>query len=186
MEREEVSQEQAIKLIAVLKQRFDSNMQRHPEIKWEDVQRRLEANTTKLWSLSQMEDTGGEPDVIHQDLNTEEFIFCDCSPESPKGRRSLCYDDEALNSRKEHKPVGSAVSMANEMGIEILNEKQYFELQKLGHFDTTTSSWLHTPADTRKHGGALFGDHRYNRTFTYHNGAQSYYAGRGFRGLLRV
>lgn len=161
-------------------------MNRHKGIEWNKVQEKLEANPEKLWSLNEMEVTEGEPDVVGYDKKTGEYIFFDCSPESPKGRRSICYDHEALESRKEHKPKHSALGIAEEMGIEILDEQQYRELQKLGKFDTKTSSWIKTPADIRKLGGAIFGDWRYGHVFIYHNGAESYYAARGFRGSLRV
>lgn len=173
-------------LLRILQARFEKNMQRHKGIAWEKVQAKLEASKKKLWSLQEMEDTGGEPDVIGYDKKTDEFIFCDCAAESPAGRRSVCYDPQALQSRKEHKPKHSALGMAAEMGIEILDEAQYRELQKLGKFDAKTSSWLLTPADIRKLGGAIFGDWRYGHVFIYHNGAESYYGARGFRGLLRV
>lgn len=173
-------------LIDILRTRFEKNMSRHKGIKWEDVQKRLEADPKKLQSLQEMEDTGGEPDVIGMDKETGEIIFCDCAPESPAGRRSICFDHEALEKRKEHKPKDSAMNMARSMGIEMLTEEQYRELQKLGDFDTKTSSWIMTPDDIRKRGGALFCDKRYGHVFTYHNGAESYYAARGFRGLLRV
>lgn len=161
-------------------------MNRHKAIGWKEVQTRLEANPSKLWSLSEMEATEGEPDVIGYDKKTDQYIFCDCSPESPKGRRSVCYDHEALESRKEHKPKDSALGMAADMGIEMLDEEQFHDLQKIGKFDTKTSSWLKTPAEVRKLGGAIFGDWRFGRVFVYHNGAESYYAARGFRGMLRV
>ncbi len=173
-------------LIDILRIRFEKNMSRHKGIKWEDVQKRLEANLKKLQSLQEMEDTGGEPDVIGMDKKTREIIFCDCAPESPAGRRSICFDHEALEKRKEHKPKDSAMNMARSMGIAMLTEEQYRELQKLGDFDTKTSSWIMTPDDIRKRGGALFCDKRYGHVFTYHNGAESYYAARGFRGMLRV
>lgn len=173
-------------LLKTLKDRFAKNMNRHKGIEWADVQARLEAKPTKLLSLFEMETTGGEPDVVGYDKKTGEYIFFDCSPESPKGRRSLCYDHEALEARKEHKPEDSAVNRAEEMGIELLSEEQYRELQRLGSFDTKTSSWVRTPSDIRKLGGALFCDRRYNTVFVYHNGAESYYAARGFRGVLRV
>lgn len=173
-------------LRGTLKTRFEKNINRHKGLEWAKVQAKLEANPEKLWSLKEMERTGGEPDVVGQDKKTGEFIFCDCSVESPKGRRSLCYDREALASRKEHKPKGSAVDMATAMGIELLTEEQYRDLQKLGNFDLKTSSWVKTPADIRKLGGALFCDRRYGTVFVHHNGAQSYYAARGFRGSLRV
>lgn len=173
-------------LIKVLKGRFEKNMGRHKGIEWSKVQARLEANPTKLKSLDEMEITEGEPDVIGYDKKTGEYIFCDCSAESPKGRRSVCYDGDALRSRKEHKPKNSAMDMANDMGIEMLSEEQYRDLQKLGEFDLKTSSWIQTPPAIRKLGGALFCDRRYDHVFTYHNGAESYYGARGFRGLLRV
>lgn len=173
-------------LFKVLQTRFEKNMDRHKGLKWADVQNKLEANPQKIWSLDLMEETEGEPDVIGQDKKTGEYIFFDCSPESPKGRRSICYDPESLASRKEHKPAHSAIGMAAEMGIEILNEEQYKALQQLGKFDLKTSSWVQTPAEIRKLGGAIFCDRRYDTVFTYHNGAESYYAARGFRGVLKV
>jgi len=173
-------------LLKTLKARFEKNMNRHKGLEWSKVQAKLEANTEKLWSLNEMESTGGEPDVVGHDKKTGEFVFYDCSAESPKGRRSLCYDREALEARKENKPAGNAVDAAAAMGIELLTEEQYRELQKLGEFDLKTSSWIQTPADIRKLGGALFCDRRYNTVFLYHNGADSYYAARGFRGSLRV
>lgn len=173
-------------LLRALKARFEKNMHLHKGVDWENVQARLEGSPAALASLGEMEATGGEPDVIGQDGRTDQYVFCDCSPESPPGRRSLCYDREALNSRKEHKPEGSAVQRAAAMGIGLLTEGQYRELQQLGGFDTKTSSWIDTPDDVRALGGALFCDRRYGKVFVYHNGAQSYYAGRGFRGLLRV
>ena len=173
-------------LLRTLKARFEKNMNRHKGLEWAKVQAKLEANTEKLWSLNEMERTGGEPDVVGHDKKTGEYIFYDCSAESPKGRRSVCYDREALESRKEHKPKNSAIDMAAAMGIELLTEEQYRELQKLGNFDTKTSSWIKTPSDIRKLGGALFADCRYGNVFVYHNGAESYYAARGFRGSLRV
>jgi hypothetical protein len=173
-------------LIRVLKNRFEKNMGRHNGLGWNAVQARLESNVEKLRALDEMERTGGEPDVIGYDQKTGELTFCDCSPESPKGRRSLCYDRDALESRKENKPGGSAVEMASSMGIEILTEEQYRELQKLEEFDRKTSSWVQTPSSIRKLGGALFCDRRYDHVFVYHNGAESYYAARGFRGLLKV
>ncbi|AWH86939.1 DUF4256 domain-containing protein [Flavobacterium album] len=182
----ELSPEQRESLLNVLKARFDKNMDRHKGIKWSDVATRLETNTEKLWSLDAMEETGGEPDVVGFDKSTGEYIFYDCATESPKGRRSICYDHHALESRKEHKPGHSAVGMAAEMGIDILTEAQYRELQQLGKFDLKTSSWVATPAAIRKLGGAVFCDRRYDTVFRYHNGAESYYAARGFRGLLRV
>jgi hypothetical protein len=177
---------QGEELLTALKMRFLKNMSRHRGLEWPQLEARLEADSEKLWSLSEMERTGGEPDVVGQDEQTGEYIFYDCSAESPKGRRSLCYDREALESRKEHKPKGSAMDLAAAMGIELLTEAQYRELQKLGEFDTKTSSWVKTPSDIRRLGGALFCDRRYGQVFVYHNGAESYYAARGFRGWLRV
>lgn len=174
------------KLIQILKSRFEKNMKRHPNLDWNKIHAKLKNNSQKLFSLFEMERTGGEPDVAGYDKKTNEFLFYDCSDESPGGRRSICYDKEALNSRKEHKPENNAIDMAAAMGIEILSEEQYRELQKHGPFDTKTSSWLNTPVGIRKLGGAIFGDYRYGTIFVYHNGAQSYYSGRGFRGLLRV
>ena len=182
----DLTPEQQEELLKILKVRFEKNMNRHKDMDWIKVQKKLELNREKLWSLNEMELTGGEPDVVGFDKNTGEFIFYDCSAESPKGRRSLCYDREALDSRKEFKPKNSAVDLATEMGIELLNEEQYRELQKLGKFDTKTSSWIKTPVEIRKLGGAVFCDFRYNTTFLYHNGAESYYAARGFRGVLKV
>ena len=173
-------------LFKTLSDRFEKNKDRHKELEWAKIQARLEANPEKLRSLFEMEETGGEPDVIGYDKKTDEYIFYDCAPESPKGRRSICYDHEALESRKEHKPRHSAVGMAAEMGIELLTEEQYRALQQLGKFDTKTSSWIATPADIRQLGGAIFGDWRFGRVFVYHNGAESYYGARGFRGALRV
>jgi hypothetical protein len=173
-------------LFKALKARFEKNLNRHKGLDWAKVQARLEANAEKLWSLNEMERTGGEPDVVGHDKKSGEYIFFDCSEQTPSGRVSLCYDDEALESRKEHKPRGSAVGMAATMGIELLTEEQYLELQKLGEFDTKRSSWIATPADIRKLGGALYCDRRYDRVFVGHNGAESYYAGRGFRSSLRV
>jgi hypothetical protein len=173
-------------LLQALKARFEKNMQRHKAIAWADVQARLEGHPDALKTLRDMEATGGEPDVIGQDRDTGRYVFCDCSAESPSGRRSRCYDREALESRKENRPEGSAVEMAAAMSVELLSEEQYRELQKLGEFDTKTSSWIRTPSDVRALGGALFCDRRYGKVFVYHNGAQSYYAARGFRGLLRV
>jgi hypothetical protein len=173
-------------LPGTLKARFEKNMGRHKGLRWTEVQQRLEAHPDKLWSLNEMERTGGEPDVVGHDKKTGEYIFYDCSAESPKGRRSVCYDSEALESRKEHKPKESAVGMSTAMGIELLTEEEYRELQKLGMFDTKTSSWVKTPDDIRTLGGALFCDRRYDHVFVYHNGAESYYAARGFRGSLRV
>ena len=184
--KKELSSEQRIELLGVLKARFEENMNRHNGMEWASVQAKLEANAEKLWSLDEMEITGGEPDVVGYDKTTDGYIFFDCSAESPKGRRSICYDHEALEARKEHKPSNSAVEMAKDMGIELLNEEQYRELQKFGNFDTKTSSWIVAPPAIRKLGGAIFGDYRYGTIFIYHNGAESYYAGRGFRGLLRV
>ena len=178
--------EQIVELLNELKTRFDDNIDRHKDLEWADVQAKLEADPAKLWSLSEMERTGGEPDVVGFDKKTGEYIFYDCSPESPKGRRSLCYDRPAWESRKEHKPADDAVSMAAAMGIEILTEEQYRELQTRGEFDLKTSSWVATPAEVRRLGGAIFCDRRFGRIFTYHNGAESYYAARGFRGSLRV
>jgi len=182
----ELSAKQREELLTALKDRFEKNMNRHKGLEWAKVQARLEANSEKLWSLSEMERTGGEPDVVGHDKKTGECVFYDCSAESPKDRRSLCYDGEALASRKEHKPKSSALDMAAAMGIELLTEEQYRELQKLGEFDTKTSNWLKTPPEIRKLGGAIFGDRRFGRVFVYHNGAESYYAGRAFRGSLRV
>lgn len=182
----ELSSEQVENLINLLKARFEKNMKRHEGIQWDKVLAKLNDNTEKLWSINQMEETGGEPDVIGYDKETGEYIFCDCSAESPKGRRSICYDHEALESRKENKPQNSAINMAVTMGIELLTEEQYRNLQKLGSFDLKTSSWVKTPDNIRKLGGAIFGDRRYDTVFTYHNGAESYYGSRGFRGMLRV
>lgn len=181
-----LSLEQSQELLKVLKSRFEKNSNRHKGIEWAKLLAKLESNTQKLWSLNEMESTGGEPDIVGFDNKTGEYVFYDCSEESPSGRRSLCYDNEALESRKEHKPKNSAIGMANEMWIEILNEEQYRELQKLGNFDLKTSSWIETPSDIRKLGGAIYGDFRYNKIFVYHNGAESYYAVRGFRGSLRI
>ncbi len=184
--KKELSPEQRKKLLEALKARFEKNMNRHKGLEWPNAQAKLEANPEKLWSLNEMENTGGEPDVVGQDKKTGEHIFYDCSEESPKGRRSLCYDREALDSRKENKPKGNAMDMADAIGIELLTEEQYRELQKLGDFDTKTSSWVRTPSAIRKLGGALFCDRRFDTVFTYHNGAESYYAARAFRGSLRV
>lgn len=184
--KKKLSPEQREELLQTLEIRFEKNMNRHKGIEWSKVQARLEADPEKLGSLREMEITGGEPDVTGQDKKTGEYIFCDCSAESPKGRRSICYDHEALESRKEHKPANSAVEMAADAGIAILTEEQYRELQKLGKFDLKTSSWVQTPDHIRKLGGAIFCDRRYDTVFMYHNGAESYYAARGFRGLLRV
>jgi hypothetical protein len=184
--KKKLSSEQREELLLTLRARFEKNMSRHKGIEWDKVQAKLEANAEALWSLDEMERTGGEPDVIGYDKKTNEYIFCDCSPETPKGRRSICYDHEALESRKEHKPENSAIQMATDMDIEILTEEGYRELQKLGNFDTKTSSWVKTPPEIRKLGGALFCDRRYDHVFLYHNGAESYYAVRGFRGSIRV
>lgn len=184
--KKELSADQRTSLLKALKARFEKNMNRHRGIEWAKVQARLEADAARLWSIQQMERTGGEPDVVGQDTKTGEFVFADCSPESPKGRTSVCYDREGLESRKEHKPGNNAVDMAAAMGIELLTEEQYLELQKLGEFDTKTSSWLKTPDEMRGLGGALYGDRRYGRVFVGHNGAQSYYSARGFRGMLKV
>ena len=184
--KKELSPKQREELLNTLKARFEKNMNRHKGLEWAKVQAKLEANADKLWSLNEMERTGGEPDIVGHDKKTGEYIFYDCSAESPKGRRSVCYDREALESRKEHKPKNSAIDMATAMGIELLSEEQCRELQKLANFDTKTSSWVQTPSDIRKLGGALFCDRRYNHVFVYHNGAESYYAARGFRGSLTV
>lgn len=184
--KKELSSEQQEELLGVLKKRFEKNKNLHQGLEWADVQAKLEANPEKLWSLDDMESTGGEPDVVGYDAQTDEYLFYDCSAESPKGRRSVCYDHEALESRKEHKPVNSAIEMAADMGIELLTEEQYRQLQQLGNFDLKTSSWVKTPAEIRKRGGALFCDRRYDTVFLYHNGADSYYSARGFRGSLRV
>jgi hypothetical protein len=184
--KKKLSPGQSEELLRVLRSRFETNMKRHKGIEWTKVQARLEANPEKLWSLDDMEITGGEPDVIGHDKKTGEYVFYDCSPESPKGRRSICYDHEALQSRKEHKPKNNAVDMAADMGIEMLTEEQYRELQQLGEFDLKTSSWIITTPAIRKLGGALFCDRRYDHVFMYHNGAESYYGARGFRGSLRV
>jgi len=181
-----VSKKQGEELLKTLKARFEKNMNRHKGLDWAKVQAKLEANAEKLWSLNEMERTGGEPDVVGHDKRTGEYIFYDCSEESPKGRRSLCYDREALNSRRENKPKGNAMEMAAAIGVELLTEEQYRELHKLGDFDTKTSSWVRTPSAIRKLGGALFCDRRFDTVFVYHNGAESYYAGRAFRGSLKV
>ena len=184
--KKKLSAEQREKLLETLRARFEKNMGRHKGLNWAGVEARLRGDAGKLWSLGEMERTGGEPDVVAQDKKTGEYVFYDCSAESPNGRRSVCYDPEALEARKEHKPANSAVGMAADMGVEMLTEQQYREMQKLGAFDTKTSSWVQTPAEIRKLGGALFCDRRYNTVFVYHNGAESYYAARGFRGSLRV
>ncbi|WGT41472.1 DUF4256 domain-containing protein [Lysinibacillus sp. 1 U-2021] len=186
MSTKELSQEQTEELINTLQVRFEKNTSRHEGLDWANVRARLEANREKLWSLHEMEATGGEPDVVGYDANTDEFIFYDCSAESPKGRRSLCYDREAWESRKNHKPENTAMDVAKEIGIELLTEEQYRQLQELGKFDLKTSSWVQTPDNIRKLGGAIFCDRRYDMVFMYHNGAESYYAARGFRGSLRV
>ncbi|MCA1032542.1 DUF4256 domain-containing protein [Bacillus timonensis] len=184
--KKELSLDQREELLGVLKARFEKNMNRHRGIEWTVVQARLEANADKLWSLNEMEVTGGEPDVVGHDKTNDEYIFFDCSAESPTGRRSICYDREALESRKKHKPENSAIDMATDMGVKLLTEDQYRELQKLGEFDLKTSSWVQTPETIRKLGGALFCDRRYETVFVYHNGAESYYAARGFRGSVKV
>jgi hypothetical protein len=185
-ENKELSIQQSEEILRTLKVRFEKNMNRHKDLEWVNVEEKLEGNTEKLWSLNEMERTGGEPDVVDHDNKTGEYIFYDCSAESPKGRRSICYDREALESRKEHKPANSAVDMAAFMGIDLLTEEQYRELQKLGNFDAKTSSWLKTSSEIRALGGAIFADFRYGNVFVYHNGAESYYGTRGFRGSLRV
>jgi hypothetical protein len=185
-EKKELSQEQSKELIDVLKARFEKNMNRHEGLEWAKVQEKLDADPEKLWSLNEMERTGGEPDVVGYDKKKDKYMFCDCSAESPKGRRSVCYDREALESRKKHKPENSAMDMAASMGIKLLTEEQYRQVQKLESFDKKTSSWVQTPADIRKLGGALFCDYRFGHVFVYHNGAESYYAARGFRGSLMV
>jgi len=184
--KKKLSSEQREELLKTLKTRFEKNMNRHKGLEWAKVQTKLEANTEKLYSVNEMEITGGEPDVVGHDKKTGEYIFYDCSAESPKERRSLCYDHEALEKRKEHKPVDSAINMATDMGIELLTEEQYLQLQQLGKFDTKTSGWLKTPSDVRKLGGAISGEFRFGRVFIYANGAESYFAARGFRGSLRV
>ena len=184
--KKELSPKQSEELLRVLKTRFEKNINRHKDLIWDKVQAKLETNTEKLWSLNEMESTGGEPDVAGYDKNTDEYIFYDCSAESPNGRRSLCYDREALESRKEHKPKNNVIDMASAMGIELLSEEQYRELQKLGSFDLKTSSWVITPVKIRELGGAIFCDRRYDTVFVYHNGAESYYAARGFRASLKV
>jgi len=185
-DKKALSPKQREELLGTLNARFEKNLNHHNGLEWAKVKAKLEANPEKLWSLNEMERTGGDPDVVGYDQKTSEYIFFDCSPESPKGRTSLCYDREALDSRKEHKPKNSAIDMAAAMGIELLTEEQYQELQKLANFDTKSSSWLKTPVEIRKLGGAIFGDRRFGRVFVYHNGAESYYSGRGFRGWLRV
>ena len=184
--KKELSPKQREEVIRALKARFEKNMNRHEGLEWAKVQAKLQANPEKLWSLNEMERTGGEPDVVGRDKKTDEYIFFDCSVETPKDRTSVCYDREGLESRKEHKPKNNAIDMASAMGIELLTEEEYLELQKFGNFDTKTSSWVKTPSDIRKLGGALYCDRRYGRVFVGHNGAQSYYAARGFRGSLRV
>ena len=184
--KKKLSSAEREELLGVLKARFQKNMNRHKGIEWAKVEAKLEANAEKLWSLNEMERTGGEPDVVGHDKKTGEYIFCDCSEQSPKGRRSVCYDWEALDSRKENKPANNAMDMVAAMGMELLTEEQYRELQKLGDFDTKTSSWVQTPSNIRKLGGALFCDRRFDTVFVYHNGAESYYAARGFRGSLRI
>lgn len=184
--RKSLSKDISVELIGILKVRFENNMIRHKKISWKEVQNKLENNPQKLWTLNEMELTGGEPDVVDYDNKSGEIIFFDCSKESPKGRRSLCYDNEALEARKEHKPKDSAINVASIIGIDILTEEQYRYLQKYGEFDLKTSSWVKTPSEIRELGGAIFADRRYNTVFIYHNGAESYYAARGFRGLLRL
>src|SRR5215469_15167238 len=186
MPKRSLSQKQLEELLRTLKVRFEKNMNRHKDLEWAQIEAKLKANAEKLWSLHEMERTGGEPDIVAYDQETGECVFYDCSQESPKSRRSLCYDRAALNSRKEHKPKDNAIDMAAAIGIELLTEEQYRQLQKLGPFDTKTSSWVETPSPIRKLGGALFCDRRYDTVFVYHNGAESYYAARGFRGSLRV
>lgn len=184
--KKQLSPKQREELLGALQARFEKNLNRHKGLEWAKIQAKLEANPEKLWSLNEMESTGGEPDVVGQDKKTGEYVFYDCAAQSPKGRTSLCYDREALDSRKEFKPKNNALDMAADMGVELLTEEEYLELQKLGEFDTKSSSWLKTPADMRKLGGALFGDRRFGRVFFYHNGAESYYSGRGFRSWLKV
>ncbi|MFA9190267.1 DUF4256 domain-containing protein [Flavobacterium sp. FZUC8N2.13] len=184
--KKKLSSSETEALLEIVKERFEKNKNRHEEMEWNKVQTKLEANPEKLWSLNEMERTGGEPDVVHYDKNTDEYTFYDCSAESPKERRSLCYDRQALDSRKENKPKNSVMDLATAMGIRLLSQEQYRELQKSGKFDTKTSSWIETPAEIRKLGGALFGDFRYGNVFIYHNGAESYYAARGFRGALKI
>jgi hypothetical protein len=184
--KKKLSPDQSEDLLLVLQKRFEKNMQRHKGLVWTKIREQLEAKPDKLWSLDEMESTGGEPDVVGYDKKNDEYVFYDCSPESPKGRRSICYDGEARESRKEHKPKNSAVEMAMAMGVELLTEEQYKDLQKLGEFDLKTSNWVQTPAKIRKLGGALFCDRRFDHVFLYHNGAESYYGARGFRGMLKV
>ncbi len=184
--KKELPSARRAELLLILKTRFEKNMPRHQGLDWAKIQPKIEANPEKLWSLNEMEETGGEPDVVGHDTQTDEYIFYDCAAESPKGRRSICYDHEALEARKEYKPGNSAVGMAADMGITLLTEEEYRELQSLGHFDSKTSSWIVTPPEIRKLGGAIFGDYRFGRVFVYHNGAESYYGARGFRGSLRV
>lgn len=184
--QKKLSPEQEDQLLNTLKTRFEENMNRHKDIEWKKVEEKLKTHPEKLWSLNEMEESGGEPDVVGFDKKTSEYIFYDCSGESPKGRRSLCYDREALESRKKHKPKNSAMDLAGDMGIELLTEEEYYKLQELGEFDSKTSSWLKTPNELRKLGGAIFGDYRFGRVFIYHNGAESYYGARGFRGSLKV
>lgn len=186
MSKNQLSPSQQTELLAILKSRFEKNPNRHLDLEWNKIQEKLEANPNKLWSINEMERTEGEPDVVGYDKETDEYIFYDCSTETPKGRRSLCYDKEALDARKEFKPENNVIDMANSMGIELLSETEYRHLQQLGKFDLKTSSWIKTPSEIRKLGGALFADFRYETVFVYHNGAQSYYGVRGFRGSLRV
>lgn len=184
--KKELSAAQTKELLSVLQSRFEKFTKRHAQIKWLDVQKKLTSSPEKLWSLNEMERTGGEPDVVGYDKKSDTYLFVDCAAESPKGRRSICYDQEALDSRKEFKPENSAIKMAAEMGVEILDEAEYRSLQQLGHFDAKTSSWIKTPDKIRKLGGAIFADYRYDTVFVYHNGASSYYAARGFRGLIKI
>ncbi len=186
MNKSKLPQERMDELFSILQKRFEKNLNRHPKIEWDEVRKKLEASADKLWSVNEMEETGGEPDVVTLPGYKNQIVFVDCSAETPKGRRSICYDQDALESRKEHKPKDSAINMAKEMGIKILNEEEYAELQKFGKFDNKTSSWLETPREIRELGGAIFGDFRFGRTFTYHNGAESYYGVRGFRGLITL
>lgn len=185
-DKKELSVQEQQDLLTILEKRFENNMKRHENLEWSKIETKLHTNSKKLWSLNEMEKTGGEPDIIGYDKKTDEYVFYDCSAETPKERRSVCYDFEGQESRKEHKPKNNALDMAELMGIELLTEEQYRELQQFGNFDEKTSSWIQTPAEIRKLGGALFADFRYNNVFVYHNGAQSYYAARGFRGVLRV